>query len=168
MNKNKTQIISLIAAIGKNRELGYKNDLVWKIPEDIEFFKRTTMGHSVVMGQRTYESIGHPLPKRKNIILSRDKGFKVEDCLVVGSVEEALMAAGEGEIFIIGGGQVYSQTIGLADRLYLTMIDKDSKADTFFPPFDQFEQSQNLGSGEFKGVKYSFLIFKRKDDKKNS
>ncbi len=161
MTKRTNQTVLLIAAIGKNRELGFKNDLIWKIPEDIAFFKKTTSGHTVVMGQRTYESIGHPLPHRQNIVLTRDDNFKAAGCLIAHSIDEALELAGDGEIFIIGGGQIYAQTIKLADKLYLTIIDKDAPADTFFPEFSDFKISKKLGGGSFRGVKFEFLEFKK-------
>jgi len=159
--KSRKQIISLIAAIGKNRELGFKNDLIWKIPEDVTFFKKTTSGHTVVMGQRTYESIGRPLPKRKNIVLTRDRKFKAKGCLIAYSIDEALEIAGDEEVFIIGGGQIYAQTIKLADKLYLTIIDKDAPADTYFPDFSDFKISKKLGGGNFSGVKFEFLEFEK-------
>lgn len=155
------QIISLIAAIGKNRELGFNNDLIWKIPEDVEFFKKTTSGHAVIMGQRTYESIGHPLPKRKNIILTRDEKFHAEGCFIAHSIGEALELAGDGEVFMIGGGQIYAQTIKIADKLYLTQIDKSSTADTYFPEFSNFKISKKLGGGNFKESKFELLEFER-------
>lgn len=161
--KNKKQIISLIAAIGKNRELGFGNKLIWKIPDDVEFFKKTTLNHVVIMGQKTYESIGRALPKRTNIVLTRNKNFKSKDAKIAFSIEEALSKAGEGEVFIIGGGQVYAQTINIADRLYLTTIDKTSKADTYFPKFDAFKLSKKLGGGNFEGVGYEFLLLTKND-----
>lgn len=157
----KNQTISLIAAVGKNRELGYKNQLIWKIPEDVEFFKKTTLDHAVIMGQKTFESIGRPLPKRRNIILTRDDKFQTEGCLVAHSIDEALKLAGRGEVFIIGGGQVYAQTIGMADKLYLTVIDSPAAADTYFPDYSDFEKVKSLGGGFFDGVKFEFLVFKK-------
>ena len=158
----KNQIISLIAAVGKNRELGFKNDLIWKIPNDMEFFKKKTTGHSVIMGQKTYESIGRPLPKRKNIILTRDEKYKASGCFVTYSIDDALKLAGEGEVFVIGGGQIYTQMIEMADKLYLTVIDKDAPADTYFPAYSDFKKTKVLSSGEYKGTKYQILELERK------
>ena len=121
------QTISLIAALGKNGVIGNENKLIWNIPSDMKRFREITSGKSVVMGRKTYESIGRPLPKRKNIILTRDKNYKAEGCIVVHSLENALKEAGDGEIMVIGGAQIYSEFLPIAHRLYLTIIDKDLK-----------------------------------------
>ena len=129
-------MISIIAAIGKNNELGKGNTLLWSLPADMKHFKEITYLHPVVMGRKTYESIGRPLPNRRNIVISRDIKYKKEGVEVVQSLAEALdlFSNSDEEIFIIGGGELYKQTIEIADKLYITHIDASfPDADTFFP-----------------------------------
>jgi len=155
----KKPTISLIAAIGKNRELGQNNKLLWDIPEDMAHFRSITTGHAVIMGQKTFESIGHALPKRKNIILTHDQNFSAKDCLTAGSIGEALDLAGkseENEIFFIGGASVYDQAIKIADKLYLTLIDDSREADVFFPDYSAFNQRRRTGSGISNDIKFEF------------
>ena len=129
-------MISLIACINKSRGLGLNNQLLYKIPADMKFFRETTAGHTVVMGKNTFLSIGRPLPKRTNIIITRDKNFKAEGVIVCYSVDEALAkTSADEEIMVIGGAQIYEQTIGLADKLYLTIVDDEKEADAFFPDY---------------------------------
>lgn len=156
--------ISIIAAIGKNRELGKDNKLLWSLPEDMARFKLLTKNHAVIMGQKTYESIGKALPERFNIVLSNDQNFHPSDSVVVGSIDEALRVAKENEekeVFVIGGGQVYKQFMQYADRLYLTLIDAVAEADTYFPEFESFKITKQTGSGESGGVGYKFLELTR-------
>jgi dihydrofolate reductase len=129
-------MISLIAAIGKNNELGKGNTLLWKLPADMERFRKITSLHTIIMGRKTFESIGRPLPNRRNIIITRDANYKNENVEIAHSLSEALDIVGNNneEIFIIGGGELYSQTMPIADKLYITHIDAtDADADTFFP-----------------------------------
>lgn len=129
-------MISLIAAIGKNNELGKGNDLVWKLPADQKFFRETTSGHPVVMGRKTFESIGKPLPNRRNIIITRDLNYKKDGVEIVHSLDRALelFKNSDEEIFIIGGAEIYKQSMSIADRLYITHIEaEDKEADAFFP-----------------------------------
>lgn len=134
--------ISLIAAIGKNNELGKNNALLWKLPADLEHFKKTTLLHTVIMGRKTFESIGKPLPNRKNIVITRDANYKKDLPARAGGIEIAHSLAGaldlikdiNEEIFVIGGAEIYKQVMPIADKLYITHIDaEDKKADTFFP-----------------------------------
>ena len=131
--------ISLIAAIGKNNELGKNNVLVWNMPSDLKYFREKTSGHPVIMGRKTFEAIGRPMPNRKNIIISRDINYKKEGIEVVHSLNKALDLVQaenikDGEVFIIGGEEIFRQSMNLADRLYITHIEaEDKKADTFFP-----------------------------------
>ncbi len=137
----KNEII-LIAAIGKNRGLGFGNNLLWNLKKDMKFFRKHTMHNVVIMGYKTFQSIGKPLPNRINIILKRNK-IDIEGVEVVNSVNEALNLAKEynKKIFIIGGGQIYNLFLPLADKLYLTLINDGKKADIFFPEFrEKFEQ----------------------------
>ena len=134
-------MISLIAAIGKNNELGKNNGLVWNMPTDLKYFRDKTKGHTVVMGRKTFEAIGRPMPERRNIIITRDKSYKAEGIEVVNSLTEAISSArtplaelAEEEIFIIGGAEIYKLAMPIADRLYITHIEAEDKyADTFFP-----------------------------------
>ena len=132
-------MISLIAAIGKNNELGKENKLLWKLPADMQHFIKTTSGHPVIMGRKTFESIGKPLPNRQNIVITRNKTYLRNDADVVHSLEEAIKSTRVTlvdfeEIFIIGGGELYRQTMPIADKLYITHIDAENKdADAFFP-----------------------------------
>lgn len=129
-------MISLIAAIGKNNELGKGNTLLWKLPADMQFFIKKTSGHPVIMGRKTFESIGRPLPKRRNIVITRDLNYKKDGIEVVHSLEEALKLFPDKkeEIFIIGGAEIYKQVMPVAERLYITHIEaEDRGADAFFP-----------------------------------
>jgi dihydrofolate reductase len=135
--------VSIIAALAENLAIGKNNRLLWRIPEDLKRFRRLTTGHAVVMGRKTFESIGRALPERKNIVISRDPDFKPENCLVASSFEDALEKAREiekEEIFIIGGGQVYEQAIKQADKLYLTLVPGNYEADVFFPDYSSFRK----------------------------
>ncbi|MBL0742939.1 dihydrofolate reductase [Chryseolinea lacunae] len=134
-------IISLIAAMAQNHTIGKNNDLPWRLPDDMKFFMDTTKGHHTIMGRKNYDSIPEkfrPLPNRTNIVVTRQLGFKAPGCLVVHSLEKALEIAennGEREVFMIGGAEIYSASLPLADRLYLTEIHAVIDGDTFFPAF---------------------------------
>jgi len=141
-------MISIIAAIGKNRELGKDNKLLWHIPEDFKRFKALTLNSVVIMGRKTYESLPEkfrPLPDRVNIVITRNHSFTtINQLIVVSSIEQAIEEGkknGKKEIFIIGGAQVYSLGIEYVDKLYLTLVDKEyPDADTFFPDYSQFKK----------------------------
>lgn len=129
-------MISLIAAIGKKNELGKKNTLLWNMPADMKHFRETTRGHTVIMGQKTFESIGSPLPNRKNIVVTRNENFKHPGVEISFSLEDTLAQYEDEpeEVFVIGGGEIYRQSIEKAKKLYITHIDMEDKdADTFFP-----------------------------------
>lgn len=130
-------MISLIAAIDRNRVIGAGNRLPWHLPEDLKYFKKTTQGHPVVMGRKTYESIGRLLPGRENRIVSRQPGYRVEGAQVFNDLRAA--CAGSGEIFVIGGAQIYKEALPLADRLYLTELDAEFEGDAYFPAWDARE-----------------------------
>jgi len=164
MEEIRKPIVSLIAAIGKGRELGNKNQLIWKIPEDQKFFRETTERHPIIMGQKTFESIGRVLPNRLNLILTKDEKYSVQGAYISHSIDEALEKASRqdvDEVFIIGGGQIYSQTIERADRLYLTIIDKNSEADTYFPDYSSFREAKEFKRGEFEGIPFRIVLFER-------
>lgn len=155
----------MIAAIGRNRELGKGNDLLWKIPDDLKRFRGITKGHPVIMGRKTYESIGRPLPDRTNIVITRDRGWSAEGTLAVASMEEALELArikpGNEEIFIIGGGQIYELGLPYTDKLYLTLIDDAKDADSFFPPYDQFKKKVFEEERAYEGLPYRWVDLQR-------
>lgn len=155
-------MISIIAAVGENRELGKNNKLLWDIPEDMEHFRTKTRGHAVIMGRRTYESIGHALPARPNIVITRDTSFATPDgCLIAHSLDEALTIAhqkDQQEIFIIGGANIYAQAIDIADKLYLTVVHQPfPDADTFFPDYSRFSKEIERKESAGNGYTYTFL-----------
>lgn len=157
MNSNITNkpLISIIVAISLNNAIGRNNQLLWHIPEDLKYFKKVTSGHTIIMGRKTWESIGRPLPNRRNIVVSRTHKT-IEGAEVYSSLEDALKTAStEGEVFIIGGGQIYKQALPMANKLYLTIMNQTIEdADTFFPEIDfsQWEEIENesLDYGERK------------------
>jgi dihydrofolate reductase len=132
--------VSAIASLGKNRELGRAGDLLWRIPEDLTRVRELTMGHPLIMGRATYESIGRPLPGRTTIIVTRQNHYNAPGCVVVSSLPDALAHArtiDNEEVFIFGGAQLYAEALPETERLYLTLIDaEDSSADAFFPPYE--------------------------------
>ncbi len=125
--------------MGEKNEIGFENQLLWHLPKDLKHFKDITSGHPIIMGRKTYESIGKALPNRTNIVVSRKKDWFEEGVLIVGSIKEALKFAKkiDENVFVIGGGNIYEQTIELVDRLEVTLVKADLKADTFFPKIDQ-------------------------------
>jgi dihydrofolate reductase len=158
--------ISLFASIGKDsRALGYKGDLIWRISEDLKRFKSLTMGHPIIMGRKTHESIGKALPGRLNIIITRNENYLAPDCIIVSSLEEALKKAQEvekEEIFIIGGGEIYREAIKDADRLYLTVVDSDAPADTYFPEYEKDFTKIIEARGSSEGnLTYTYLTLER-------
>ena len=162
-------IISIIAAISENNVIGYKNLLPWKLPADLQHFKKVTMGHHIIMGQKTHESIGETLPGRTNIVLTFDTEYTSPSCIVVDSIEEALRtasAAGETEVFIIGGASIYKQFINVADKLYITKIHKKFKGDVFFPEIDPDKwsiKSYRKNNKDDKNLyRYDFIVYRKK------
>jgi dihydrofolate reductase len=135
--------ISMIAAIGEHRELGKDNQLLWRIPVDTRRFRDITRGHAVIMGRKTYDSMGKALPQRTNIVITRDKNLTLSDAIVVHSLDEALIEANKvekDEVFIIGGAQIYTEALDRADMLYLTIVHNTYDADAFFPDYSQFKE----------------------------
>ena len=132
--------ISIIAAIGNKREIGLNNDLIWKISEDLQNFKKITMGHFIVLGRRTYESIGKNLVGRNLIILTSDPYYQAKDCKVATSIDEAIFfakQAGETELMVCGGAKVYKDFLSRAGKMYLSRVDYEGEADTYFPEFEE-------------------------------
>jgi dihydrofolate reductase len=160
----KTPKISIIVAMAKNRVIGKDNDMPWHLPADLQHFRQKTLDKPIIMGRKTYESIGRPLPKRHNIIISRNVDYKVDGCDVVSSLDKAVEVAGEvEEIFIIGGGFLYNQTIDQADRLYLTFIDLDVEGDTLLPEYEHLSlkkiSSEHHQKDEKNPYDYEFAEF---------
>lgn len=157
-------MIKIIVATSRNRVIGNDNTLIWHLPADLKNFKRLTTGSAIIMGRKTYESIGKPLPYRRNIIITRDKNYKVDNCEIVNSLEEALLICFE-NCFIIGGGEIYKQVLPIADEIYLTLIDEDFEGDTYFPEIKEeewFEVSKEYFEPDEKNKhKYSFIKYER-------
>jgi len=160
--------ISIIAAIGKNREIGLNNDLLWSISEDLQNFKKITMGHYLVMGRKTFQSLGKELKGRKIIILTSDPYLTAGDHFIAHSIQEAIYLAeknGEDELMICGGAKVYKDFLDAADTMYLSKVDWEGEADTFFPEFD--ENKWNLKKEDFYPAKnettpsWSFQLLKK-------
>lgn len=160
--------ISIIVAIAKNFAIGKNNQLLWHIPQDLKRFKKITSGHQVIMGKLTYLSLPfRPLPNRKNVVITDTPGETFEGCTTVNSIQAALDLCNEQEeSFIIGGGSVYRQFLPFCSRLYLTVVNKDFDADTFFPEIDinewQLIEKEDIETDESLGFSYSFLIYSRK------
>lgn len=160
-------MISIIVAVaGKNRVIGKKGGMPWYIPEELKRFKEITMGHPIIMGRKTHESIGRALPGRVNIVITREPNYLAEGCIVVNSLDEAIKTAQSrersDEIFIIGGGQIYQESIGLADKLYLTYVDKEIEGDVFFPDYSEFKKVISESDWQkHEGMRYKFLELER-------
>ncbi len=162
-------ILSIIVAIARNRVIGRGNRLPWHLPADLRHFKQTTMGHPIIMGRKTYESIGRPLPGRQNIVITRNRNFRAEGCLVVHSLQEALAAVPDAEeVFIIGGASLYREALPLADRIYLTLVDAEVEGDTVFPELDASEwqevRRETFAPDEKNPFGYAFVELVRKRD----
>ncbi|HZJ73905.1 MAG TPA: dihydrofolate reductase [Perlabentimonas sp.] len=158
--------ISVIVAVADNNVIGANNQLIWRISNDLKRFKAITTGHSVIMGRKTFESIGRPLPKRHNIVVSRNKDLKIEGCTVVLSLQDALaLCAQEDEVFVIGGGELYRQALPLASKLYLTRVHKVFDGDTFFPEISMDEwrevYTEKGKPTDADGLEYTFINLER-------
>jgi dihydrofolate reductase len=160
-------VLIIIAAIGRNRELGKDNDLLWHIAADLKRFKELTSGHTVIMGRRTFNSIRNkPLANRKNIVITRQKNFPGNGALVVSSPEEALEHTREDEeVFVLGGATIYAQFLSRTSKMYLTQVDAVYHADVYFPEFDEKEwqviERTNITNDKQAGVNYSFINYRR-------
>lgn len=159
-------MVSIIVAIAQNGTIGDKNALLWHIKEDMRFFRTTTSGHAVIMGRKTFESLGSkPLPKRKNIVITRaERDF--EGAFTAHSLQEAIaMAEGDEEIFIIGGAQIYAEALSVADRMYITRVERDYEGDTSFPEIDyskwQLVSEERHERGEEFDAPFAFLCYDR-------
>ena len=153
-------LVSLVAALARNRVIGAGNRLPWHLPEDLRRFKRLTMDAPVVMGRKTHESIGKALPGRRNIVVTRQPDARFAGCEVAGSLDAALALAGDvPEVFVIGGAELYRLALPRADRLYLTLIDADYEGDTFFPGFDPADWRETARE---PGAGFAFVTCERR------
>jgi len=162
--------IALIAALAQNRVVGIDNQLPWHLPEDLKYFKRITTGKAIIMGRKTYESIGRPLPNRTNIVISRDSQYQAEGIKVVSSLEAAIELAesvslinGVDEVMVIGGAQIYAMALPKADRLYLTHVHADVEGDAYFPDVDMSQwqaiAKEDYAASEANPYPYSFVVY---------
>lgn len=158
-------IISIIAAVGKNGELGKNNALLWRLEGDLPFFKRVTMGKSVIMGRKTFLSLPKALPGRKNIVITANEFFTADGISTVSSPEKALeLCKDEDEVFIIGGGKIYAEFLNRAHRLYLTEADaEDSTADTYFPAFNADDWKKTVIDEGGTDIKYKHVLYERRE-----
>ncbi|HLP98807.1 MAG TPA: dihydrofolate reductase [Sideroxyarcus sp.] len=159
--------ISLIVAMAQNRTIGVNNTLPWRCPEDLKHFKTLTMGHHMIMGRKTFDSIGKPLPGRTTVVVTRDKNLKLEGCLVAHSLQDAIkLCANDKEAFIVGGAEIYAQSLNLADTLYITEIQQDVGGDAHFPAFDKNvwqETAREVRTQETpQPLTYHFVTYRRK------
>ncbi|KGL58756.1 dihydrofolate reductase [Polaribacter sp. Hel1_85] len=162
-------MITIIAAIAKNNALGKDNDLIWHLPADLKRFKKITTGHHILMGRNTFESIGKPLPNRTSIIITRNKNYFKDGCLIAHSIEEAIgLVENDDDIFIIGGAQVYKETIkkDLVNQLDITIVHHEFEADAFFPEIDldiwEEKSREDFKADEKNKFDYSFVSFQKK------
>ena len=159
-----TPVISLVAAMANNRVIGKDNQMPWHLPADLKHFKAVTLGKPIIMGRKTYESIGRPLPGRQNIVISRNPDYQLEGCDTATSFKAALeLVSGQPEVMVIGGGQLYRETLSLANQLFLTFIDLDVEGDTQFPAFDDLPlteiKRETHQSDEKNPYNYTFVDY---------
>ena len=156
-------MISLIVAHDKNRVIGYENKMPWHLPGDLKYFKEQTMGKPIIMGRKTFESIGKPLPGRRNIVITRNKEYNQEGIEIVESVEAALALAGDvPEIMVIGGEQIFKLVLPIADRLYVTLIDHSFVGDTYFPEYTGWVQVSSSELVEApEGYTFQYVVYER-------
>jgi len=159
--------LAIIVAMAQNRTIGINNTLPWRIPADLQHFKKLTMGHHMIMGRKTFESIGKPLPGRTTVVVSRDHSLKIDGCIVAHSLHEAVESCvSDPQAFIVGGADIYAQALGLADTLYLTEIQQDVIGDAWFPEFDRsawLEVSRETHRQETPELlEYHFVEYRRK------
>ncbi|HWZ14883.1 MAG TPA: dihydrofolate reductase [Mucilaginibacter sp.] len=158
-------IVSIIVAISENHAIGKNNQLLWHLPGDLKHFKDTTTGHTIIMGRKTFDSVGKPLPNRRNIVITRQP-ITIEGCEVVNSVEAALaLCKDEDEVFIGGGAEIYKLAMHLTDRIYLTIVHQHFDADTFFPEIDMTEwkevSHEDHERDSKNAIPYSFITLER-------
>ncbi len=159
--------ISIIVAMAKNRTIGVDNTLTWRCPEDLKHFKAITMGHHMIMGRKTFDSIGRPLPGRTTVVLTRDINLKIEGCLIAHSLQEAIKAcADDTQIFIVGGAEIYAQALTHVDTLYITEIQQNVDGDACFPEFDASDWQEIAREARTQDLPqpldYHFVTYRRK------
>lgn len=150
--------------MSKNRVIGNNNSLIWKLPADMKRFKEITTGKTVIMGRKTYESIGRPLPNRRNIIITRNDSYSVNGCEVVNSLEKAIELSNGSDVMIIGGGEIYTQSLPIVDKMYITIIHEDFEGDTHFPEIgDEWVKisREDHQPDEKNQYKYSFIDYEK-------
>jgi len=160
-------MITIIAAVASNNALGKDNQLIWHLPADLKRFKKVTLGHHIIMGRKTFESLGKPLPNRTTIIITRNKNYKQEGCIVVNSLQQAIEAAKTDENpYVLGGAEIYKQAIKIADKLDLTLVDQSFEADVFFPEIDftiwREAAREDIKADEKNCYNFSFISYLRK------
>ncbi|MVN91322.1 dihydrofolate reductase [Mucilaginibacter aquatilis] len=158
--------INIVVAIATNNAIGKDNELLWHLPNDLKHFRQLTTGHSIIMGRKTYESVGKPLPNRRNIVVTRQQ-INIEGCEVVHSIDEALnLCKGEPEIDIIGGAEIYALALPLVNRIYLTIVHQDFNADAYFTQLNKNEwretARENFEADEKHAYPYSFITLERR------
>jgi dihydrofolate reductase len=157
--------LTLVVAMDAQRGIGVGNKLPWHLPEDLAHFKRVTLGHPMIMGRKTFDSIGRPLPKRRNIVVTRNKDWRHEGVEVALSLQDAIAMLGDEEASIIGGAQIFGESMALANRMIVTEIDHVFRCDTFFPPIDPgqwIETARERHHSEANGFDYAFVTYERK------
>lgn len=161
-----TKVVSLIVAAADNEVIGVNNQLPWHLPKDLAYFKKVTTGNSIIMGRKTYESIGKALPNRQNIVITRQAGYQLSDAEVVYDLNHAIELAQSDEIFIIGGAEIFQQTLAFADRLYLNRIKADFEGDTFLPKINWTEwqeiSKESAKADDKNEFAIDFLVYERK------
>lgn len=158
------QSVSMIVAVARNGVIGRNNSLPWHLPEDLKRFRTLTMGHHIIMGRKTYESLGRLLPGRTTVIVSRNPAYRVDGAIVVASLPQAIAACGQDpEIFVIGGAELYREALPHADRIYLTRIDADFEGDAHFPALDQrqWRETARIAGVSANGLPYSYIDYQR-------
>lgn len=156
--------LSIIAAMAKNRVIGINNKLPWRLPEDLQHFKAVTLGHHIIMGRKTWESLPGKLPGRTHVVVTRSPVFQAEGCVVVNSIDNAIAACkGDSEAFFVGGADLYGQALAIAQRLYLTEIQADFEGDARFPEFDrsQWRETERRVNRTEAGLEYHFVTYER-------
>ena len=157
--------ITLVVAMDAQRGIGVDNKLPWHLPEDLAHFKRVTLGHPIIMGRKTFDSIGRPLPKRRNIVVTRNGAWQHEGVEVAGSLQDAIALVGDEQASIIGGAQIFNESMALADRMIVTEIDHVFRCDAFFPAIDPaqwVETARERHRSEANGFDYSFVTYEKR------
>ncbi len=156
--------VAIVAAVAANGVIGHRGGLPWTLPDDLRHFKALTMGHTLVMGRATYDSIGRPLPGRRTIVVTRQIAWSVPGVDVAHSVDEALLMAGRGEVFVVGGGDVYRQCLDRTQRLHLTLVEAAPEGDTWFPDFDRAAFREVAREEHPEGpLPFAFVTYERRE-----